>query len=241
MLPILQRELSSFFNSLIAYLVMITFLTGVGLFFWVFGDHVLVSREASMADLFVVAPWFFLVMVPAVTMRSFAEETRNGTMEWLMSKPVTEWQILLGKYFAAVLLVIFALIPTLLYYFTLEEIGNPPGNLDDGPVFGAYIGLVFVGAIFCAIGVFASTLTSNQIVSFIVACFGCFFFYAVFDFTAELQMFRIINALIMKIGIIEHYRSISRGVLDTRDLGYFLTIILIFLFLAKTRISIHRR
>lgn len=238
---ILNKELSSFFNSLIAYLVLIFFLAGVGLFFWVFGDNVLISKQSSMADLFVFAPWFFLITVPAITMRSFAEEVKTGTHELLATKPVTDWQILLGKYLASVSLVVFALIPTLIYYFTLQNIGNPPGNLDSGPVWGAYIGLIFVGAIFCSIGIFASTLTSNQIVSFILATFACFVFYAAFDFTAELEMFKGMNVSILKVGIMEHYRSISRGVVDTRDLSYFVAFIAIVLVMAKTRITLQRK
>ena len=228
---IFRKEVAAFFNSLIAYIVIIVFLTGVGLFFWVFGDSVLITGISSMENLFAFAPWFFLFLVPAITMRSFAEEIRSGTIEMLATKPVTDWEIILGKYFAACFLIIFSLVPTFVYYLTLADLGTTPWNLDNGPIAGAYLGLIALGCVFSSVGILASALTENQIVSFIVSLFLCFFFFSGFDFLAELNSLAGINSILLRLGINEHYRSISKGVVDTRDVVYFLSFIILSLFL----------
>jgi len=230
---ILRREVAAFFNSLIAYLVIGVFLTGVGLFFWVFDGSVLDSGYASLDVLFSFAPWFYLFLIPAITMRSFAEEFKSGTIELLATKPLTDWQIIIGKYLAAVLLVGFALLPTLVYYITIYGIGSPPGNIDTGATIGAYLGLYGIGAVFAAIGLFASSLTNNQVIAFIIGVFLCFFLYAAFDFLSDLDWFGSLNDVILKLGINEHYRSISRGVVDSRDVLYYLSLIFAFLLLNK--------
>lgn len=231
---IFQKEVSAFFNSIIAYLVICVFLIGVGLFFWVFPDNILETRAAELSSLFGIAPWFFLFLIPAITMRSFAEEFKLGTFEILSTKPVTEWQILLGKYFAAVFLVIFSLLPTLFYYATVYYLAKPTGNLDNGAIIGAYLGLLAIGIVFCAIGIFSSCLTDSQIVAFIIGVFLSFFIYTAFDFLAELKVFEEYNHFILQLGMLEHYRSISRGVVDSRDLTYFASVIVFFLFLTRT-------
>ena len=181
-LTILGREVAAFFDSLIAYIVIVVFLTGVGLFFWVFAGNVLETQEASLEVLFTMGPWFYLFLIPAITMRSFAEEFKTGTIEMLSTKPVTDWQILLGKYLGAVVLVLLALLPTLIYYLTISDLGMEQGNLDVGATWGAYIGLLGIGAVYCAVGIFASTLTNNQIVAFVAGVFGCFVMFMLFDF-----------------------------------------------------------
>ena len=145
MLTLFRKEVAAFFNSLIAYLVMAVFLTGVGLFFWLFEFNVLETGYADMNALFDFGPYFFLLLVPAITMRSFSEEMKSGTLEFLFTKPVTDWQIILGKYLAAVFLVLFALLPTLVYFFTVYWLGDPVGNIDTGAVMGSYLGLFFWG------------------------------------------------------------------------------------------------
>lgn len=216
-LSIYRKEVASFLNSLIAYVVIGVFLIGVGLFFWVFEGNVLETRLASMQLLFEAGPYFFLFLVPAITMRAFAEEIKTGTIEFLATKPISDWQIILGKYLAAIFLVFFSLLPTVIYYFSLSSMGNPPGNLDTGAIIGSYIGLFFLGSIYAAIGLFTSALSENQIIAFILGLFLCFFFYQAFDLFDGLT----------KVGIIAHYESISRGVIDTRDLLYFISFVAI--------------
>ena len=236
-LTLFQKEVQSFFNGLIAYLVMAVFLIGIGLFFWLFPGNVLETGAAQMDILFELGPWFFLFLIPAITMRAFAEEYRNGTIEFLLTKPVTEWQIVLGKYFAAVFLVLFALIPTLIYLITIILLGNPVGNIDTGATIGAYIGLAGLGFSFAAIGILASTFTDNQIVAFISALFLCFFMYTGFEFLSDLEYLTSINEQLSAIGMLAHYRSVSRGVVDIRDVFYFVTIIFIALLLSQNRLK----
>lgn len=230
---IFQKEVATFFNSLIAYLVMGVFLTGVGAFFWLFDMNVLETGLASMDALFDFGPYMFLFLVPAITMRAFSEEIKTGTIEFLVTKPITDWQIILGKYFAAVYLVLFALLPTVVYYASIYFLGNPVGNLDQGAAWGAYVGLFSLGCIFAAIGLFTSALTDNQIVAFVLGVFFCFVLFLAFDFTAAIPGLAGYNDLFIKIGIMEHYRSISRGVIDTRDLVYFISVVAVFLILTK--------
>jgi ABC-2 type transport system permease protein len=224
-LTIFRKEVASFFNSLIAYVVMAVFLTGVGLFFWVFPNNVLEMGFASLDMLFEAGPYMFLFLVPALTMRAFSEEMKARTMEFLITKPITDWQIILGKYLAAVFLVFFALLPTVIYYFSVSWLGDPPGNIDTGATIGAYIGLFFLGCIFAAIGLFTSALTDNQIIAFILGVFLCFFFYLGFEFLGGIQGLDSVNGFLVKIGIEEHYQSIRRGVVDSRDILYFLSFV----------------
>ncbi len=236
MFPIFRKEVNSFFSSLIGYIVILVFLTAMGMFVWVFPESsVLEYGYASLDALFYYAPWVFMFLIPAVTMRSFAEEIKSGTIETLVTRPVTDIQIILGKYFASVFLVAFALIPTLVYSYTIYTLGSPKGNLDSGAIWGSYIGLVFLSGSFTAIGIFSSSLTSNQIISFIVSIFLCFFFFAAFDSLSGLSLFAgKTDTIIQSIGINYHYRAISKGVVDTRDVLYFLSLIVVFVLLTKT-------
>lgn len=217
------KEFNSFLNSLIGYLVMGVFLVAMGLLMWVFPESsVLDYGYSDMDTLFSFGPYVFIFLVPAVTMRSFSEEKKLGTLELLLTKPLTELDIVVGKFLASFALVIIALIPTLIYYWTLVQLGNPVGNIDTPGVIGSYIGMMLLGGVFCSIGVFASSITPNQIVSFIVAAFLCFVFYMGLDSVSAL--FPQNALLIRQFGILYHYESMSRGLIDSRDLIYFLSL-----------------
>lgn len=238
MIAILKKEINSFFASPTGYLVIGLFLVINGLFLWVFkGEYnILDSGFATLEPFFTLAPWIFLFLIPAITMKSFSEEIRQGTLELLLTKPLTPLQLVLGKYFGALSLVILALVPTLLYVAAIYHLGQPEGNLDWGVLIGSYFGLLFLGACYTAIGIFASILSPNQIVSFILAIFLCFLAYFAFEAVANLIFFGSGAFSIEDLGLNAHYESISRGILDTRDLIYFLSFI--FLFLALTNLSL---
>lgn len=232
MFSIYRKEINSFFSSLIGYIVISVFLVSIGLFMWVFSDtSVLDYNFATMDQLFSIAPLVFLFLIPAVTMRSFAEEKATGTIEFLYTKPLTTFEIIGGKFFANFTLVTFALIPTFIYYFSIYSLGSPVGNLDSGAILGSYIGLFFLSAAFVSIGMFASTLTNNQIVAFILGAFLCFFFHWAFTYIARMPIFTTtLDLFIQKIGINYHYGNISKGLIDSRDIIYFTSVIFVFLF-----------
>jgi ABC-2 type transport system permease protein len=240
-LTLLKKEISSFLSSLIGYIVITVFLLINGLFLWVFqGDfNILDFGYANLDGLFMISPFVFLFLIPAITMRLFAEEKRTGTMELLLTKPLTEFEIVMAKFLSGLILVIFSLLPTLVYFFSVYQLGLPKGNIDLGGTWGSYIGLLFLGASFVAIGMFASTITDNQIISFIVAVFLCGFLYIGFDFIYSFALFGKVDLLIKSLGMNDHYQSMSRGVLDTRDMIYFLGLISLFILLS--RYSIERR
>jgi ABC-2 type transport system permease protein len=241
MAAIFFKEINAFFSSLIGYIVIGVFLVIMGLVMWVFPDYsVIDGNYATLDTLFSMAPLIFMFLIPAVTMRSFAEERQSGAIELLVTRPVTDWQIVAGKFLACLVLVLFALLPTVLYYFSIYQLGAPKGNLDSGGILGSYIGLLFLASAFVAIGVFASSLTSNQIVAFVLATFLCFFTYLAFDYLSRLPVFfGKTDDIVQSFGIAYHYSSVSRGVLDTRDLTYFISISA--LFLAATVLSLGRR
>ena len=233
MLAILKKEFNTFFASPIGYLVIAVFLLINGLFLWVFkGDfNILNAGFSDLSNFFYLAPWFFIFLIPAITMRSFSDEIKMGTIEILKTKPLTNWQIVLGKYFGALALIIFALIPTLTYVYTVNQLGNPVGNLDFGGTLGSYFGLLFLAGAFTAIGLFTSTLSNNQIVAFIIGVTLSFGMFYGFEAVAELNFFK--NYTIQNIGMNEHFKSISRGVIDTKDILYFVSVTFFFLFLTK--------
>jgi ABC-2 type transport system permease protein len=234
MFEILRKELNGFLNSLIAYIVISVFLTGIGLLMWVFPEtSVLEYGYADMETLFALGPYVFMFLIPAITMRMFAEEKKAGTIELLLTKPLTDWQIILGKYFSGFLLVLFALIPTLVYYYTIYQLGNPVGNVDTAGVVGSYIGLGLLGGVFTSIGVFSSLITTNQIVSFIIAVFLCFIFYTGFESLASINVWGAASLFLEQLGIVYHYRAMSKGLLDTRNLIYFLSVIGVMLMFTK--------
>jgi len=241
MLAIFLKEINAFFSSLIGYIVIGIFLVLMGLVMWVFPEYsVLDGNYASMDTLFSMAPLIFLFLIPAVTMRAFAEETQTGTIELLVTRPVSDWQIVGGKFLACLTLVVFALLPTVLYYLTVYQLGAPPGNLDSGGIWGSYVGLILLAAAFVAIGIFASSLTNNQIIAFLLAAFLCFFIFMAFDYLSRLPVFfGKTDDLVQAFGIQYHYNSMSRGVLDSRDLVYFLSLSAVFI--AATVLSLGRR
>ena len=223
MLSILKKEITSYLSSLVAYITIGVFLLVLGLFLWVFPDSSILNfGYAGLDNLFSTAPYLFMFLVPAITMRSLAEERKEGTFELLLTRPLTDWQIVLGKYLACLCLVLFALIPTLVYYYSVYTLGVPPGNIDTGAVIGSYIGLFLLGAGFVAIGLFASSVSKNQIIAFTIAVFLCFFFYSGFDSLGQLLSLQSLS--LEDMGITQHYQSVSRGVLDTRDLVYFIAL-----------------
>lgn len=235
MLVLLKKEFSNFFASPMGYIVIGVFLVITGLFLWIFPGmyNILDSGYASMGGLFELAPWLYLFLVPAVTMRLFAEEKRTGTIELLLTRPITRLNIVMSKYLAGVLLVLFSLIPTLIYFLSVYLLGDPIGVMDVGGTWGSYIGLFFLAAIYVAIGVFASSLTDNQIIAFILSAVLCAFIYCGFDLVASMVLSGKTATLISSIGINSHYESMSRGVIDSRDVIYYLVIISIFLFFTK--------
>ncbi|NNE29680.1 MAG: gliding motility-associated ABC transporter permease subunit GldF [Saprospiraceae bacterium] len=241
MASIFWKELNALFSSLIGYVVIAVFLLLLGLTLWVFPDYSILNYNyATLQQLFDIAPLIFLFLIPAITMRSFAEENQTGTIELLATRPISDFSIVLGKFLANLMLVAFALLPTVLYYYTVSVLGSPPGNIDGGAVLGSYLGLFLLGAVFTAIGIFSSSLTRNQIVAFVLGIFLCFIFYWGFSFISKMPGFiGNMDAILQKMGIEYHYASISRGLLDTRDLIYFLSVSALFLFL--TQFSMERR
>jgi ABC-2 type transport system permease protein len=241
MFTLLKKEINGFLNSLIGYIVLTVFLLTTGLFLWVFPLEFNIPDYgfASLDGLFILGHFVFLFLIPAITMRAFADEKRTGTLELLMTQPLTDMQVILAKFFAGVVLVLFTLVPTLVYYFSVYELGLPKGNLDSGAIWGSYIGLVMLGSAFVSIGIFASSVTDNQIVSFILAVFLSFFMYMGFELIYTFVLSGKAGLLIQSFGLSAHYSSISRGVIDTRDMIYFLSVMAFFILL--TRLSLEAR
>jgi ABC-2 type transport system permease protein len=233
MFPIIKREINSFFSSTIGYLVIAVYLVINGLFLWVFSGNynILDSGFADLSPYFELAPWVLLFLVPAVCMKAFSDEMKMGTLELLLTKPLSLLQIVLGKYFGALILIIIAIAPTLLYIFTISELGNPPGNWDLGSTMGSFLGLLFLVFAYTSIGIFASTLTQNQIVAFITAVFLCFGLYYGFEGISTSTFD------VSQLGMRSHFESVARGVLDTRDLLYFFSITVFFLVLTVLKLK----
>jgi len=239
MKAIFLKEINAFFSSTIGYLVIGIFLLINGLFLWVFqGDfNILDYGFASLSPFFYIAPWIFIFLIPAITMRSFSEELKQGTLELILTKPITFNQLILGKYFGTFALVILALIPTILYIYTIAELSTSNGNFDSGATLGSYLGLLFLGAVYTAIGIFSSTLSNNQIVAFIIGVVICFLCYYGVEGLSTINLLGSDIYALEYLGISYHYKSISRGVIDTRDVVYFLSFIFLFLFLAKLNLK----
>ena len=234
MIQIFRKEFSAFLDSLIAYVVIGVFLTAIGLLMWVFPEtSVLEYGYADMDTLFSLGPYVYIFLIPAVTMRSFAEEKRAGTMELLLTRPLTDWSIVLGKYFATFALVVFSILPTLIYYYSVHILGDPAGNLDKSGIAGAYLGLVLLGGVFCTIGIFASSITTNQVVSFILAAFLCFMLYTGFDSLSAINVWFSQALLIKQLGLLYHYEALGKGLIDSRNLVYLLSVMFVFLLLTK--------
>jgi ABC-2 type transport system permease protein len=230
MISLYRKEILSFFSTITAYLVIGVFLLLTSLFLWLFPNafNLLDSGYAAIDGLFLIAPWVLMFLIPAITMRMFADEHKAGTMEFLLTKPLTDFQIIGAKFLAGFTLVLISLLPTLLYFYSIYQLGNPVGNIDVGAVVGSYIGLMFLAAAYVSIGLFASVLTDNQIISFIIAVMICFFLYMGVEEIAALGLMGGFDVFFAKLGINEHYTSISRGVIDSRDVLYFLSIVTTF-------------
>ena len=229
MKSIALREIKSFFGSPIGYLVIALFLLLNGLFLWIFSGefNILDSGFADLSPFFTLSPWILLFLIPAVTMKSFSDEKKQGTIELLLTKPLSVWQIVNGKFFGAFLLILIALIPTLLYVSIISTYRIPTSSIDFGSTMGSYFGLLFLISGYTAIGIFTSTLSENQIVAFLLAVFLCFIFY--FGFEGISSIFKSSEDLIASFGMNYHFKSISRGVIDSRDVLYFLSITILFL------------
>lgn len=229
MLSILIREINFFFTSSIGYLIIGIFLVINGLFLWVFNGNfnILDYGFSDLTSFFELAPWIFLFLIPAVTMRAFSDEKKTGTIELLFTKPISIKNIVLGKYLGAVVLIGLALLPTSLYVLTISQLGNPPGNWDFGSTLGSYLGLLFFVLAYTAIGIFSSTLSENQIVAFIIAVFLCFFMY--YGFEGIGSLLNNSDLVLTSLGMKDHFNSMARGVLDTRDIIYFLSISILFI------------
>ncbi|MEM9327506.1 MAG: gliding motility-associated ABC transporter permease subunit GldF [Bacteroidota bacterium] len=238
MIIIFKKEINDFLNSFIAYIVMAVFLVGTGLVMWVFPDSsVLDYGYASMESLFTLGPYLFLFLIPAITMKSFAEEKRTGTLELLYSLPFRDWEIILGKYFSSFALVAFALLPTIVYYYSIHSLGSPTGNLDTPGIIGSYVGLLLLGGLFTAIGMLASALTENQIISFVLAAFLCFFLYEGIETIAGIDAWGSWSYQLEQWGMLYHYNALSRGLLDLRDVVYFLGMITFMLLMVRFTLS----
>ena len=241
MLSLLKKEINGFFSNALGYLVIVVFLALNGIFLWLYpgGFNLLNSGYSNIDGLFLISPWMFMLLIPAITMRMFADEKKAGTIELLLTRPFTDFQIVLAKYLSAVILVVFSILPTLVYFYSIYQLGNPTGNIDTGATIGSYIGLLFLGAGYAAIGLFSSSITDNPVVSFIVSILICFLLYFGFDQLAGLEFVGGNDLFILKLGMNEHYASMSRGVIALDDAVYFLTIIT--LFLTATRMVLQSR
>lgn len=233
------KEIKSFLSSIIGYIFILIYLIASGLFHWIisYNTNLLEGTEADLIPFFNLSPVIFLILIPAITMRSIAEERRTGTIELLFTRPISDLKILLAKYFAGVTLLIIALIPTLVYYISMYFLGSPVGVIDGGATFTSYIGLIFLGATFVAIGIFASSLTSSQIVAFILAMFLCWVFFDGLKLLGSYNLMGKFDFAVQYISLSYHYDAIKRGVIDTSDLIYFFSIIGVFIFAALTVIK----
>ena len=243
MFSIYKKELSHYFSSLIAYIVLGIFFLFMGLVLWVFPQTSIIDNNyANMNAFFGMAPTIFTFVIPAITMHSFSEERQSGTIEMLLTKPIRSWQILGGKYLASLTLILFALIPTLIYYFTVYRLGLPEGNIDSGAIIGSYIGLFLLVTSFVAIGIYASTLTSSQVIAFVIATFLCFFIHWGLDYLGQRREFLgISDDILQRLGMNHHYLALSRGLLDSRNVLYFISISSLFLILSNYSLNKSRK
>lgn len=225
------KEINSFLSSIIGYVFIIIYLVASGLFHWVisYNTNLLEGTEADLVPFFNLSPVIFLILIPAITMRSIAEERRTGTIELLLTRPISDLQMILAKYFASVTLLIIALLPTLIYYISMYNLGKPVGVIDSGATLTSYIGLMLLGSVFVAIGIFASALTSSQIVAFILAMFLCWFFYDGFNLLGNFSQIGSLDYIIRYLGIAYHYDSIKKGVIESSAIIYFLSVIVLFI------------
>jgi ABC-2 type transport system permease protein len=228
------KEIKSFLSSIIGYIFILIYLIASGLFHWIISmnTNLLQGTEADLIPFFNLSPVIFLILIPAITMRSIAEERRTGTIELLFTRPISDFQILMAKYLAGVTLLVIALIPTFVYYLSMHYLGNPVGIIDDGATFTSYVGLILLGSTFVAIGIFSSSITSSQIVAFIIAMFLSWFFYDGLTLLGSFNLMGKFDYIVQYMGLSFHYDAIKRGVIDTSDIVYFLSVIAVFMFAA---------
>ncbi len=240
MWAVCKKEFRQFFSSLTGYIAIIVFLLLTGLLLFVFPDtSILDFGYASLEKFFDLAPWVLLLLVPAISMRSFSEEFRGGTFEILQSRPLTYWQIVNGKYLASIFVILIALLPTWIYFFSVQQLATQSG-MDLGATMASYIGLFFLTSVFASIALCCSSFTSNAIVAFITSAFACFLIYTGFHAISRISTFPAgADYYIDMIGIDFHYRNMSRGVITLRDLVYFISVISFFL--ALTRNNLFKR
>jgi ABC-2 type transport system permease protein len=238
MFAIFKKELNSFLNSLLGYIVLAVFLTAIGLIFWVFPDtNVLDYGFADMGTFFNLTPYIFMFLVPAITMRAFADEVKTGTIELLLTKPLSLWQLVLGKFLASWALIGIALLPTLIYYYSVYQLGGPVGNIDSAAVWGAYIGLFLLGGVFAAIGVFTSALTDNQVVAFVLGVFVSFILYLGISSIAQLDFWESWRYTLSQFGLDTQYNALGKGLVDARNVVYLLSIMGAMLFFTKMKLQ----
>ena len=238
MFAIFRKEIGSFFNSLIAYMVMVGFLTAIGLIVWIFPDtNILDYGYADMGSFFRLAPYVLIFLIPAITMRSLAEESRTGTLELLLTKPLRNADLILGKFFANWVLVLLTILPTLIYYYSIYKLGNPEGNVDSAAVFGSYIGLLLFSGVVVAMGIWSSSLNENQIVAFILGVFLAFVWYVGFGAVSQLFGTGIVSNILGWGALDEQYMALGKGLVDSRNVIYLLSLIVLFLFLTLWRVE----
>ncbi|MCQ2264031.1 MAG: gliding motility-associated ABC transporter permease subunit GldF [Bacteroidales bacterium] len=239
MFALFAKEIKSFFTSVLGYVVIGVFLVVTGLFVWVLRGNVMEVGRSTLQGFFDIAPMVFLFLIPAITMRMFAEERKSGTMELLLTQPISDTQLILAKFLACEALLVIAILPTLIYFGSVWSLGTPDGRIDVGATWCSYLGLFLLGTIFVSIGLFASSITKNQIVAFLLAALFCFVMHFGFSFFYDLDVLGSAGYVIKKLGIEHHYSYISMGVIDTRDIIYYITVS--FLFLLGARISLLSR
>lgn len=234
MFSIFKKELWAYFGTLGAYIVSAAFLLICSLFLWFFDNDFNVFNVglATLNNFFILAPWVLMFLLPALTMKSIAEEEQNGTLVWLFSQPLSVSSIVLGKYWAILILVLFSLLPTFIYVYTINYLSLPKGNIDSGIIVSGYIGLLFLSMTFASIGIFCSSLVKNQVLAFVTGVFFCFICFYGFENLASYNLLGNLDYTLQKIGFFQHYTSFTKGIVDTRDIGYFIFVIVVFLLLS---------
>ncbi len=239
MINLIYKEVSSFFNSLSGYIVISIFLVCTGLFLWVIPGQINII-DIGYADLFsffIIAPQLYLFLIPAICMKLFSEERKNGTLELLLTRPISTYTIVISKYLAAFILVIISLIPTLIYVYSIYSLASPVGSIDMGLVWGSYIALMFLATIYIAVSIFAGAFTNSQLTSFIYSITLCFIMYSGFDYIATIPILAQLENEISFMGINSHYSPMARGVIDTRDIMYFISVSTLFIYLTNKKIA----
>lgn len=234
MFSIFKKELWAYFGTLGAYIVSAAFLLICSLFLWFFDNDFNVFNVglATLNNFFILAPWVLMFLLPALTMKSIAEEEQNGTLVWLFSQPLSISSIVLGKYWAILILVLFSLLPTFTFVYTINNLSLPKGNIDSGIIVSGYIGLLFLSMTFASIGIFCSSLVKNQVLAFVTGVFFCFICFYGFENLASYNLLGNLDYTLQKIGFFQHYTSFTKGIVDTRDIGYFIFVIVGFLLLS---------